>query len=50
MKQLSILIQCGAITGTTFGIVEVLKDPSLMKGKSSVATNKVFRFTYLFSR
>mmetsp|Transcript_12065 Transcript_12065/g.16510 ORF Transcript_12065/g.16510 Transcript_12065/m.16510 type:complete len:160 (+) Transcript_12065:10-489(+) len=42
-------VVCGTITGATFGFVDVLRDPKSMTGKTSVATKKIFRYSYLFA-
>ncbi len=41
---------CGAITGATFGCVDVMRDTNiLMRGQASLATKTVFRFSAVFT-
>jgi hypothetical protein len=41
-------VQCGSLTGATFGFVDVLRDHKMMSAKKSIATSKILRFTTLF--
>jgi hypothetical protein len=40
---------CGALTGASFGVMEVVRSPKMLTGKSSVGTQKIIAYTTRFA-
>ena len=45
---LIIYLQCGALTGASFGCFDVIRDPKMMMTRGSVVSSKIVRFTVAF--